>query len=413
MTTSPSISTRSRPARPRAALARTLVLRRLADLQHGRLTIEDGQGSIVLGDAQASDELVAHVRVHDEVLWRDVLLHGVLGAGEAYASGAWSTDDLPTVVRVLLRNRPMLQRMDGGLARVSRPMLQLLYAMRRNTRSGSRANIAAHYDLGNDFFAQFLDETMTYSAGIFEHEDATLAEASTAKYRALSTQLDLGPDHHVLEIGCGWGGFALHAARTYGCRVTAATISQAQHSYATERVREAGLEDLVQVLLCDYRDLRGTYDRIVSIEMIEAVGHQYLDTFLRTCSARLKPGGRMGLQAITISDAHYEGARRRVDFIKRYIFPGSFIPSVNAISGSLARTTDMRIVHLRDIGLHYAETLQRWRERFLRNAQAVRTQGFSETFLRLWDYYFAYCEAGFRERVLSNVQIVLERPRIA
>jgi cyclopropane-fatty-acyl-phospholipid synthase len=291
-------------------------------------------------------------------------------------------------------------------------MRRLLHAAARNTRDGSRRNIAAHYDVGNDFFALWLDESMMYSSAVFERPDMTLHEASVAKLDRICRKLALQPGDHVLEIGTGWGGFALHAARQYGCRVTTTTISREQHDWAREAIDRAGLGDRITLLADDYRDLGGTYDKLVSIEMIEAVGHQYFDAFFRCCSERLKPGGTMLLQAITIADQQYEAARDSVDFIKRHIFPGCCIPSIAALSQSIARASQLRIVGLEDIGPHYATTLAHWRANLLARGDRVRALGYPEHFLRMWEFYFSYCEGGFAEGQLGDAQLLLTRQAV-
>jgi cyclopropane-fatty-acyl-phospholipid synthase len=308
-------------------------------------------------------------------------------------------------------NRHLMNDVDSGWSRLSAPILRLAHWLNRNDKSGSRRNISAHYDLGNRFFELFLDSTMAYSCGIFERPDCSLLEASTAKFDAACSKLALRPGQHLLEIGTGWGGLAIHAARHYGCRVTTTTISREQYELSRERVASAGLKDRVTVLLEDYRDLRGVYDALVSIEMIEAVGHQYLDTYFRKCSGLLKPAGAMLLQAITIQDQFYEQARRSVDFIKRFIFPGSCIPSVKAIADSLQRATDLKLFHMEDIGPHYARTLRLWRESFMAKQSEVRAQGYPESFVRMWEYYLCYCEGGFEERQLGDVQMLLTKPQ--
>ncbi len=309
----------------------------------------------------------------------------------------------------MVQNRAVLDSFEGGLARLVQPVRRVWHAMRRNTRSGSRRNIAAHYDLGNEFFATFLDDTLTYSCGFFERPDMSLREASIAKYDRLCRKLALAPEDHVMEIGTGWGGFALHAATRYGCMVTTTTISREQHRLATERVRSAGLGDRITVLLRDYRDLEGRFDKLVSIEMIEAVGHRFYRGFFRKCAELLKPGGHMALQAITIDPRHYNQARREVDFIKRYIFPGANIPSVPVLRHAAERRAGLSLLHLEDITPHYAETLKRWRENFVARWDRLRALGFSEEFRRLWEFYFCYCEGGFRERFLGDVQMVFAR----
>lgn len=404
----PAISSAITTAVPRG-LARRLIHGRLARASHGCITLREGAARDQLGDPAAPPELTAEIRVHDAGLWNDVLRRGVLGAGEAYARGAWTTDNLTAVVRFFVRNRDVMAALDGGVARVSRWLLGAVLSVRRNHRRRNRQDVSFHYDLGNDFFRSFLDETMTYSSGVFEHPDATLAEASHAKYERLCQALDLRPSHRVLEIGCGWGGFAEHAARHYGCEVVATTISAEQFAYATQRIEAAGLTDRVTIVKQDYRDLTGTFDRIASIEMIEAVGHDQLPTYVQTINDRLAPDGAATIQAITIADQQYDRARRSMDFIKKHIFPGTFIPSLAAISAAVARRGDLRMVGLDDYGLHYAETLDRWCQRFMAAADTIRGMGFPEDFIRGWEYYFRYCEGGFRERYLSVVHLTLAK----
>ncbi len=395
---------------PRAAslsgLARTLVRGRLGALREGRLLVREPGGATAFGPGGGIETAVT---VRDPAFYAELAFGGSVGAGESYMLGHWRADDLTALVRLLLRNREALDGMEDGLARLSAPLRVAAHWVHRNTRAGSRRNIAAHYDLGNELYRLFLDESMMYSCALFERPDMTLAEAQFAKLEAICRKLDLRPGEHVLEIGTGWGGFALHAAARYGCRVTTTTISANQHALAVERVRAAGLEDRVTVLREDYRDLRGTYDKLVSIEMIEAVGHQYFGDFFRACDARLAAGGRMLLQAITIADQRYERARREVDFIKRHIFPGCCIPSVTALAQAMTAASRLRIVGLEDIGPHYATTLARWRENFLGREMQARALGYPETFIRMWEFYLAYCEGGFAERALGDVQMVLER----
>jgi cyclopropane-fatty-acyl-phospholipid synthase len=380
---------------------------RLAALQNGRLDVRDPLGEASFGGAGA---LQAAIHVRDLSAYLDVAMRGTVGAAEAYMRGKWSASDLTTLVRVLVANRPVLDGLERGLAALAAPVLRLTHWRRRNTRSQSRRNIGAHYDLGNDFYRLFLDPTMSYSAAIYPRAESTLEEAAVHKLDLVCRKLELGPDDHLLEIGTGWGGLALHAARHYGCRVTTTTISQRQRAYALERVREAGLEERITVLDRDYRDLEGRYDKLVSVEMIEAVGLGYLEHFFRVCSERLAPHGRMLLQGIVIADRLYEQARRSVDFIQRYIFPGGALPSLGAIQTAAARATDLQLVALQDISQHYARTLRAWRERFLAQLPAVRQLGHPEEFIRMWEYYLAYCEGGFLERAISDVQLVFDKP---
>jgi cyclopropane-fatty-acyl-phospholipid synthase len=317
-------------------------------------------------------------------------------------------------VRIFVANREQMNRLDCGWALVSRPLLRLFHWANRNSKHGSARNIAAHYDLGNELYQLMLDDTMAYSCAIFPRPDASLEEGSSAKFEAACRKLDLKPGDHVLEIGTGWGGFAIHAAQRYGCRVTTTTISREQHAYAVRKIAGLGLADRITVLLKDYRELdtefSGLYDKLVSIEMVEAVGANFLDGYFRHCASLLKPEGAMLLQAITIRDQFYAQALKSVDYIQRYVFPGSFIPSIAALSASMARATDFKIFHLEDIGPHYARTLRLWRERFFANLARVRELGYSDNFVRLWEYYLCYCEGGFMERQLGTVQMLLTRP---
>lgn len=324
--------------------------------------------------------------------------------------GWWTCDRLEDLIRLFVINSHAMRSMDSGLARLLTPIKRIALARALSTREGARRNIAHHYDLGNDFFSLFLDPTMMYSCGIFESPSATLEQASIAKVDRLCRKLALTPDDHLLEIGTGWGYFAIHAASKYGCRVTTTTISREQASCARARITAAGLEDRITVLEQDYRDLTGTYDKLVSVEMIEAVGHRFLDTYFTACSGLLKPEGMMALQAITIGDRDYDAALREADFIQTHIFPGSFIPSLGAIQGSVQRNTDLRVTHIEDIGPHYVPTLRAWRQAFMSKLDQVRAMGFDETFIRMWEFYFCYCEGAFAERYISDAQIILAKP---
>ncbi|MHB8381625.1 MAG: class I SAM-dependent methyltransferase [Candidatus Binataceae bacterium] len=390
--------------------ARRAVLARLQALNYGRLVLEDGAERMAFGEDIEDAELRATLRVHDRRFYSDLALGGSVGAGESYMAGCWSADDLTTLMRLMICNRNVLDGMDSGLARAANPVRRMLHYLNRNSRQGSRRNISAHYDLGNDFFELALDRSMMYSCAIFEHADASLDEAAAAKVDRICRKLELKPSDHLVEIGTGWGGFAIHAARTYGCRITTATISRKQHDFAVERIAAAGLSDRVTVVLKDYRDLEGRFDKAVSIEMIEAVGHHYLDSYFRKCGELLKPNGMMLLQAITIADQHYARALRTVDFIKKYIFPGSFIPSVTAITDSITRASDLRLFHLEDLTPNYAETLKHWRLNTFANLDRVKALGYPDEFIRMWEYYLCYCEGGFRERYIGDVQMLLVKP---
>ena len=335
---------------------------------------------------------------------------GSLGTAEAYILGHWDSDHLVELMRLFCRDTTVSGNLESKVARLVRPVQRLTHRLRKNSRRGSRRNIAAHYDLGDDFFSLFLDETMAYSCGVFPYPQSTLREASLDKFDRVCRKLRLCDDDHVMEIGSGWGGFAVYAARNYGCRVTTTTISRRQYEFTLNRVKEEGLSDRITVLCEDYRNLVGKFDKLVSIEMIEAVGHEYFDAYFKACSELLKPDGMMLLQAITIPNQRFDRYRRSVDFIQRYVFPGGCLPSLGAICGALGRVTDMRPVHLEDITAHYAQTLSHWRRRFNENIDNVRELGFSDEFLRLWEFYFCYCEAGFRERMIGNMQLLLCKP---
>jgi cyclopropane-fatty-acyl-phospholipid synthase len=391
-------------------LLRARLLERLAPLRGGAVVVDDPLGTERVGEARDGLPLV-RLRVHDAAFYRALAVNGSVGAGEAYMDGLWDCDDLVGLVRLLARNRDLLDAMETGPARIGGWMMKVLHAMRRNTRAGSRRNIAAHYDLGNDFFRLFLSEDLMYSSAMWAGEGDTLEAASTRKLDAICRKLALQPGDRVVEIGTGWGGFAVHAARHYGCHVTTTTISREQHALASQRVAEAGLQDRVTLLLEDYRDLRGTYDKLVSIEMIEAIGAQYLDAYFAKLGALLEPEGVGLVQAITIEDHRYDQALRSVDFIKRHVFPGSFIPSVSAMLDSKRRASDLALIDLEDFGLSYARTLEAWRQRFMSRLPEVRAQGFDERFVRMWEFYLAYCEGGFRERTIGVAHLLLARPR--
>ncbi len=392
-------------------LARAALVGQLEKIRHGRLRIVDDGFDRSFGRPGPDAPFDITVRVRDPRFYTQALFGGTVGAGEAYISGYWHCDNLTDLVRLFIANDDIMTELDSGISRVAGVILKVAHWLNRNDRDGSRRNIAAHYDVGNRFFELFLDETMAYSCGIFTHDGASLGEASRAKFDSACSKLALQPGQHLLEIGSGWGGFAIHAARHYGCRVTGTTLSKQQYDYASERVAREGLEDRITLLLADYRDLKGEYDALVSIEMVEAVGHRYLDTYFRRCSDLLRPNGAMLLQAITITDQFYARALRSVDYIQRFIFPGGFIPSVQSLVDSVARTTDMKLFHLEDIGPHYARTLKLWREAFTAKLAEVRAQGYPESFARMWEYYFCYWEGGFLERRLGDVQMLLTKPR--
>lgn len=391
-------------------VARRQVLGKLRALEHGRVTVVEGDREETFGREDTNFPVSARLHVKSPAFYSDVAFGGSIGAGEAFIHDYWESDDAVALGRILLRNREVLDNVDGGTALLMQPLRNLFHWLNRNTRAGSRRNIAAHYDLGNDFYALWLDPLMMYSCAWYESPETTLEVASEAKLDRICQRLRLGPGDRVIEIGTGWGGFAVHAARNHGCHVTTTTISREQHEYARARIAAEGLEDRITLLQSDYRDLDGQYDKLVSIEMIEAVGHEYLDTYFRKCSSLLKPDGEMLIQAITIADQRYEKAKRTVDFIKRYIFPGGFLPSVTAMTSTLTRQTDLRAINIEDIGLHYARTLHDWRERFFARIDDVRAQGYTEEFIRMWDFYLTYCESAFLERAIGDVQLHAIKP---
>ena len=397
-------------ARLTDGLARKFLLRILGKLKRGKITIIDGPHRYVFGETSGAYPLEAVINVYHPRFYRKAVLGGSIGSAEAYMNGLWSADDLTTALRIMALNRDSFERLDKGWSKVSAPLNRIWHFLRKNTRSGSRKNIVAHYDLGNDFYRLFLDDTLTYSCGIFDDDGSTMRDASIAKYNRICQKLELSPDDEVIEIGSGWGSFAIYAAQNFGCRVTTTTISDQQFKLGQQRIADSGVADRIDLVMKDYRDLKGKYDKLVSIEMIEAVGHHYLDDFFRSCSHLLKPDGMMLLQAITIADQVYERHKRSVDFIKRYIFPGSCIPSIAAMTKSISTATDLRLFHLEDITPHYARTLAFWRSQFFKNIDAVKALGYSETFIRMWEYYFRYCEAGFAERYIGDVQMLFAKP---
>ncbi|MCX7836318.1 MAG: cyclopropane-fatty-acyl-phospholipid synthase family protein [bacterium] len=387
-------------------LLRRMLHQQLSKIRYGSLWITDEFETVRFG---IGDEIVAKIRLHSLRFYEKIIFGGSIGAAESYMDGDWESEDLVATIRLMVRNRDVLEGLEGGLAFVTNFLHRLYHLWNRNTIKGSKQNILAHYDLGNDFYQLFLDETMTYSCGIFENETTSLKEASIAKYDRLCKKLQLTPNDHVLEIGCGWGSFAVYAAENYSCRVTTTTISEAQYAYVQALIREKGLDHKITLLKQDYRQLEGKFDKLVSIEMIEAVGHQYLGEYLQQCSRLLKPKGVMALQAITIPDQVYPRYRKSTDFIQRYIFPGSCLISISHLLREIQNRTDLRLVHLEDIGIHYAKTLHAWRNNFHKNEDKVKALGFSDSFIRMWDYYFAYCEGGFAEHFISNSQLVFRK----
>ena len=392
------------------SVAKRALLNRLEQLEHGEIIMLEDGNIFRYGRSTSRCPLSVTITLHSPVFYSKVAFGGSIGAGEAYMAGVWDCDELTSLMRILVLNREVLNGLEKGLAWIRVPAQKVLHRLRANTRNGSRQNITAHYDQGNEFFSQFLDDTMMYSCAVFEHEQSSLREASIAKNHRICRMLQLSSQDHLLEIGTGWGGFAIQAAKEYGCRVTTTTISRSQYEFASERIKKEGLTDRITVLQEDYRDLNGRYDKLVSIEMIEAVGHAFYDTYFRSCSDLLRPDGMMALQAIVMKDQYYEQAKRSVDFIQRHIFPGSCIPSIPAICDSVSRVTDMRLFELNDIGRHYPPTLRSWKARLFSNSPHLRELGLSDSDIRMWEFYFSYCEGGFLEGSISNVQMLLVKP---
>lgn len=390
-------------------IAKSAVLSKLENISQGQLRIIDNDEIFEFGHTDQSNLNVV-ITVNNPSFYSSVAFGGSVASGEAYFMGDWDCDNLTNLVRLLLINRTVLDNMDSGFTKIQSTLNKFLHWLNRNTQQGSRRNISAHYDIGNELFKLMLDERMMYSAAIYNSDECTLNQASLNKLDIICQKLQLNKDDHLLEIGTGWGGMAIHAAKYYGCHVTTTTISQQQYDFAKQRVIEENLEDKITLLFKDYRDLTGTYDKLVSIEMIEAVGINNLETYFDKCSSLLKTDGMMCIQSITISDQHFEQAKHNVDFIQKYIFPGGSLPSVTAMSQAIMTRTDMHIFDLEDIGHHYARTLKDWRKRFFQHETKIRQQGYSNTFIRLWEFYLCYCEGGFMERSISTVHLLLTKP---
>lgn len=390
-------------------MARKIILNKLNSLSIGQITIVDALGDKTFGDSNSS--LKAKIIVRELSFYRYLLVDGTIGAGEAYMQGIWTTDNLTDVVRIFSVNMHASDAIEKGVASLFTPFKKIGHWLNRNNVAGSKRNISAHYDLGNEMYRLFLDPKMMYSSAIYPRPDTGLNEASTYKLKHICDKLNLTNEHHLLEIGTGWGGMAIFAAQYTGCKVTTTTISKAQFDYAVTAVKKAGLADKIKVVMLDYRVLTGQYDRLVSVEMIEAVGHQYYQQYFTKCASLLKADGLMLIQAITITDQRYQYYLNNVDFIQKYIFPGGCLPSIEHIAKHVSQSTDMVIRNLEDIGLHYAQTLADWRENFFSQIEAVKQLGYDEQFIKMWEFYLCYCEGGFRERTISTVQVVLAKPQ--
>ena len=396
--------------RRKPGMLRRLVLGKLNNIEHGVLCIIENGEQYTFGHSDERCQVHATIQVADTGVYADVALGGAVAAAEAYMTGKWQTSDLTAVTRIFAANPHVLGELNSGTARFLLPILRLAHRLNRNSKEQSRRNIAAHYDLGNEFFELFLDPTMSYSATIYPNNESTLETAAVYKLDTVCQKLQLNEDDHLLEIGTGWGGLALHAAANYGCRVTTTTISEQQYALASQRVADAGLAHKITLLKQDYRDLEGKFDKLVSIEMIEAVGHEYLNSYIRTCSDRLHSHGRALIQAILMPDYEFDAYRRSVDFIQKYIFPGGALPSIGNIMAALKNHSDLQLNSLQDISLHYAKTLRDWRMRFTDRLPEIRALGYPDEFVRMWEYYFCYCEGGFLERTITTAQLVFDKP---
>lgn len=389
-------------------LCRKFALDFISQLQHGDITVVEGNQRLRFGDEHASLKTV--ITVVDPAFYQKMVMAGSVGGGEAYINGWWRCDNLTALVRIFALNLTTLDKLDSAITRLGRPLLKLLNWRNRNSKAQAKKNIAAHYDLGNDMYRLFLDESMMYSSAVYPDDSSDLAVAQQHKLQLICQRLQLKSSDHLLEIGTGWGSMAIYAAQHYGCKVTTTTISQQQYDYAKARIAALGLQDKITLLLNDYRDLAGQYDKLVSIEMIEAVGEEYLDTYFAKCASLLKADGLMVLQAITIVDQRYSQYVREVDFIKRYVFPGGCLPSVSRMTDAVSRKTDMVVRHLQDIGFDYARTLKDWCDNFMHARDRVHQLGYDDNFVRLWQFYLCYCEGGFRERATSAIHMVLAKP---
>ncbi|MBX9586616.1 MAG: cyclopropane-fatty-acyl-phospholipid synthase family protein [Gammaproteobacteria bacterium] len=387
-------------------LAKNAVLGNLRKLQSGLIIVHDGTQEWVFGSAGG---LSAKVHIHSNAFYKKLLMHGSLGAAESYIAGDWHTDDLTALLRIIIQNQEVMNHLDGRFAKALQGLRAAVVRLRSNTLTRARRNIHAHYDLGNDFFQTFLDETLMYSSAVFTSPVQNLHQAQLTKIKNIAEKLSPNEHDHILEIGTGWGSLAIHLAQEFHCHVTTTTISTEQYRYVKARIHALNLENKITLLNQDYRELHGQFDKIVSIEMIEAVGHKHFNQFFKKCDSLLKPGGLFMLQAITMNEQSYDQAIKNIDFIKKYIFPGGCLPSIHGMGKSIAQHTRLQWLSLTDIGKHYADTLAHWHERFLNNIETVRGLGFSEEFIRTWQYYFCYCEAGFHEQYISDVQVVLQK----
>ncbi|MDG2367318.1 MAG: cyclopropane-fatty-acyl-phospholipid synthase [Candidatus Marinimicrobia bacterium] len=389
------------------SIFKKIILKKFNNLKIGYIHLSEGNESYEFGNKKS--ELQANIKILSPEFYVFLGSGGLLGVTEAYTAGFWQADDIVTLIRIMIKNSHIMQKLDSGWAKLLKPINNYIHKKRQNTLVGSKENILAHYDLSNDFYKLWLDESMTYSCGVFETESSTLKEASIEKLDRICRKLNLSVNDNILEIGTGWGSFAIHAAKNYGCNITTTTISDAQYEYAKNKIAEEGLSDKITLLNKDYRNLSGSYDKIVSIEMIEAVGHEYVPLFFESVSKLLKKDGLFALQGITYNDHNFDEYKNSVDFIKKYIFPGSCLISISQITNAVKKKTDLSIVNLEDITMHYATTLNKWRNNFMDVIPAVKKLGFSSAFINMWEFYFHYCEAGFLERNIGDYQVIFAK----
>ena len=390
-------------------VARKIILGYFKEIKEGQITVKENSDHMIFGEVTPKFPVKATIEVQNSRMYMDIAAKGLNGSADAFIKGWWTCDNLTNLVRIFTRNRDTANKFESGIANLAIWALKLSHSCRRNNLKESLRNIHAHYDLGNEFFSTFLDDTRMYSCAIFTKPESSLHEASITKIDRICKKLNLSPADHLLEIGTGWGGFALYAAKNYGCRITSTTISQEQFIFSENLIKKNGLQDQVTILKKDFRELEGQFDKLVSIEMIEAIGHRLYKTFFQKCGQLLKPEGLLAIQAITITDNLFHESKDFIDFIKQYIFPGSCIPSISALC-SAASSSDIKLFHLEDITPHYARTLKEWRTNFLQNKSRVKNLGFTNPFIRLWLFYLCYCEGGFIERQIGNVQMVFTKP---
>ena len=388
-------------------IAKALVFRQLKKIDTGYISIQEGNKKFSFGK---KGNLSAHITVHDPRFYGALAFGGSIGVSEAFMQKFWSVNDLTKLIRIMAINQNAMDQLESLFNVFLKPILKCLHYLNQNSVKGSRINISKHYDLGNDFFSLFLDSTMMYSSAVFKNPQDSLYQGSMHKLEMICQGLELNAQDHVIEIGSGWGGFAIYAAQNYGCKVTTTTISKQQYLFVKQKIKDLKLTHKIKVLLSDYRHLKGQYSKLVSIEMLEAVGYQYYDTYFKVCSHLLKPDGIAFIQTITIADQRYEKAKHSVDFIQRYIFPGSCIPSLTALQNSITESSDLKIYQVRDIGDHYARTLALWRIAFFKRLSEVKALGFDDVFIRMWHFYLAYCEGGFKEKAISDIHLKLIKP---